>query len=178
MSDTRTSSQRPKSGLRRAAREAAVQFLYFWDIQEGGEPLPDSDFWRLRSGEHDPEETSDPKPPPLPPKAKAFAEALIQGVMCRREGVDETIIRYAKNYELHRIAAVDRNILRLAVYELLHSAEVPPVVAIHEAIEIAKKFGTEDSSRFVNGILDRIRADLTNTSRPPATKANHDSRKS
>lgn len=172
MSETRIGSQRPKKGLRRSAREAAVQFLYFWDIQADEDPLPDADFWRLRAGEYDPEESSDTRPTPLPPKAKAFAETLIQGVISHRERVDETIVRYAKNYELHRIATVDRNILRLAVYEILHNSEVPPVVAINEAIEIAKTFGTEDSGRFVNGILDRIHADLPKRLRPPSPNGN------
>ena len=73
---------------------------------------------------------------------------------------DERISRYTENYELGRLAVVDRNILRLAIYEMLHRPDIPPVVSINEAIEIAKRFGTEESSRFVNGILDRVKLDL------------------
>jgi transcription antitermination protein NusB len=81
--------------------------------------------------------------------------------------IDALIGKFAENYDLHRIAAVDRNILRLGIYEMLHSPDVPPVVTINEAIEIAKKFGSEESSRFVNGILDRVRAELNRPSRDP-----------
>ena len=68
--------------------------------------------------------------------------------------------RHAKNWELHRIAAVDRNILRLAIYEMLHRQDIPPVVSINEAVDIAKKFSTQDSGKFVNGILDNIHKEL------------------
>jgi len=96
---------------------------------------------------------------PIAPKARAFAESLIRGVSSHRDELDELITKFSRNYRLSRLAAVDRNILRLAVYEILHNKEVPPVVAINEAIELAKQYGSEDSGRFVNGLLDRIRAE-------------------
>ena len=74
--------------------------------------------------------------------------------------IDEKIIKYTANYELKRISAVDRNILRMAIYEMLYANDVPPIVAINEAIDIAKKFGTEESGKFVNGVLDRVKLDL------------------
>ena len=98
-------------------------------------------------------------------KTRQFATALIQGVMGNHEAIDERIRKVTANYELHRIAPVDRNILRVAIYEMLFCNDVPPVVSINEAIEIAKRYGAEESGRFVNGILDRVKLDLTRPSR-------------
>ncbi len=81
-------------------------------------------------------------------------------MLANHEAIDERIKRVTANYELHRIAPVDRNILRVAIYEMLYTNEVPPVVCINEAIEIAKRFGSEDSGRFVNGILDRLKEEV------------------
>lgn len=158
--------KKAKAGLRREGREAAIQFLYQIETPGDHSPLPDGDFWRLRTGTPDPEDPSSPPPQPATaPKAKAFAEALVQGVLAHREEIDQCIVQFARNYELQRIAAVDRNILRLAVYEMLHNPKVPLVVAINEAIEIAKKFGSEESGRFVNGILDQIRTHVAQPAR-------------
>ncbi|MEI6871918.1 MAG: transcription antitermination factor NusB, partial [Verrucomicrobiota bacterium] len=88
-----------------------------------------------------------------------------------QDAIDELITRLAKNYRLSRIAAVDRNILRLAVFEIVHTREVPPVVAINEAIELAKQFGSEDSGRFVNGLLDKVRAEFPRPAREAARAA-------
>ena len=74
--------------------------------------------------------------------------------------IDERMRRYAENYEFHRISPVDRNVLRLAIYEMLFRDDIPPVVSINEAIELAKKFGGPESGRFVNGILDRVRKEI------------------
>lgn len=157
---------KPKAGLRREGREAAIQYLFQLDFNKLESPVPDADFWKLRNGTEDPDEINPVPPrPPIPPKARAFAESLIQGFCQHHEEVDDFIVRFAKNYQLSRLAAVDRNILRLAVYEILHNAEVPPVVAINEAIELAKQFGSEDSGRFVNGLLDRVRAEIPRPAR-------------
>ncbi len=161
MSDPRPAAARAKSGLRREGREAAIQFLYQLDSQGPEESVPDADFWRLRAGTVDPEEPdAGGALPPIPPKAKTFAELLVHGTLSHRAEIDGLIVKFARNYELQRIAAVDRNILRLAIYELAFNAEVPPAVIINEAIEIAKKFGSEESGRFVNGVLDRIRKEV------------------
>lgn len=144
-------------GKRRDGREAAVQFLYQSDSNQT--PLEEAlaTFWMLRSG---PDGTS-----PTPEKTRMFAENLIRGVAAERAAIDAKIQSFAQNYQLHRIAAVDRNILRIGIYEMLHCPEVPPVVAINECIEIAKKFGSDDSGRFVNGILDRLRKELPRPAR-------------
>jgi N utilization substance protein B len=147
-------------GKRREGREAAVQFLYQVDLHSGESPLDTDAFWALRSG---------PEPKPPVARTRIFTEQLIAGVTAHLSEVDELITKYAANYQLGRIAAVDRNILRVAIYEMLFSPDVAPVIVINEAIEIAKKFGTEKSGGFVNGILDRIRKDLGSAGRVPAS---------
>ncbi len=141
-------------GARREGREAAIQFLYHRDL--GGDAGAEGveGFWALR---------------PATRKVRDFAMNLAEGVLANQTVVDERIRTAAANYDLHRIAAVDRNILRIAIYEMLFVPEVPPVVSINEAIEIAKRFGAEESGRFVNGVLDRIRAELPRPAREAAT---------
>jgi len=142
-------------GKRRIARELAVQFLYQFDLSGGSleEALPL--FWGTQSevGED----------------GRKFTEELIHGVVERRVAIDERIAKYTDNWDLPRIAAVDRNILRLAMYEMLFRDDIPPVVSINEAVDIAKKFSTRESGAFVNGILDRLKADLTRPSRTAAS---------
>ena len=134
-------------GKRREGREAAVQYLYQLDLNGEAQPGNTDAFWALRSG---------PGKAPVQAKTRVFAETLVKGVTANLEEIDGWIKKYTANYELGRLAAVDRNILRVAIYEMLHALDVAPVVIINEAIEIAKKFGTRESSRFINGILDRI----------------------
>lgn len=88
--------------------------------------------------------------------SQPFVQALVRGVSAHREAIDAAIARHAANWPLHRMAVVDRNILRLSVYELTLGREVPPAVAINEGIELAKRYGTPDSGKFVNGILDAV----------------------
>jgi len=135
-------------GMRRESREITLQFLYQTDIgSKYTEPRAQAlnTFWKMQD---------------FNVQAKKFAEQLICGVLDHQEVVDTKIKAYSKNWDFHRIAVVDRNILRLAVYELLFRDDIPPVVSINEAIELAKKFSTDDSGRFVNGILDRVKLDI------------------
>jgi len=142
-------------GARREGREAAVQYLYHLDLNSGTASAESvNEFWDLR---------------PATKKVRDFGMNLAEGVLAHKEAVDERIRQVASNYDVHRIAAVDRNILRIAIYEMLFCPEVPPVVSINEAIEIAKRFGSEESGRFVNGILDRIKADLSRSPREAHT---------
>ena len=108
---------------------------------------------------------------PTKPRVREFAQPLIDGMNAHLAEIDERIRRYAENYEFRRIAAVDRNVLRLAIYEMLFRDDIPPVVSINEAIELAKKFGGAESGRFVNGILDRVRKELTRPAREAVTKS-------
>jgi transcription antitermination protein NusB len=142
-------------GKRRLARELAVQFLYQFDLSGGSleEALPL--FWQTQP------EVSEP--------GRKFTEELIHGVVEHRELIDEKIGKYTENWNLPRIAAVDRNILRLAIYEMVYRDDIPPIVSINEAVDIAKKFSTRESGAFVNGILDRLRADLTRPARTAAS---------
>ena len=101
---------------------------------------------------------------------REFAEPLFEGTVAHLPEIDERIRRYCENYEFRRISAVDRNILRLAIYEMLYRDDIPPVVSINEAIELAKTYGGADSGRFVNGILDRVRKDLDRPAREAVKK--------
>jgi transcription antitermination factor NusB len=133
-------------GRRRKAREVALQFLYQLDQHGEADPAPhETEFWARH---------------PVDPDTRSFATALVQGTKAHQDEVDRLIAQYTEHWDLDRMAVVDRNILRLAVYELGWHAEVPPRVAINEAIEIAKKFGTRDSGRFINGVLDRVHREL------------------
>lgn len=89
-------------------------------------------------------------------EVREFAGQLVRGTAERAHSIDETIQRFSQNWRLERMARVDRNILRLAVFELLHARDVPPRVVLNEAIELGKRFGTEESGAFINGILDRV----------------------
>jgi len=134
---------------RRKAREVALQFLYQLDLNGDDDPIPhDEEFWARH---------------PLDDDTHAFADALVRGTKSNQAKIDHAISQFAEHWDLERMAVVDRNILRLAVYEILWMADVPPKVAINEAIEIAKKFGTKESSRFINGLLDRIHKELRPT---------------
>jgi len=106
-------------------------------------------------------------PPPTTDEAaiRLFAEPLIRGTLQYREAIDAEIVKHAQNWDLHRMAAVDRNILRLAVYEMLHRDDIPPIVSINEAVDIAKKFSTQDSGKFVNGLLDKVKGELLRPAR-------------
>ncbi|GHT71443.1 N utilization substance protein B [Endomicrobiia bacterium] len=94
------------------------------------------------------------------PKASAYREftlSLFNGVCEKKDAIDTLIRQYAKNWELERMAVVDRNIIRLAIYEIMATPDTPISVIIDEAVEISKKYSTEDSSKFVNGILDKVK---------------------
>ncbi len=146
-------------GKRREGREAAIQFLYQLDLNRETQSALSASFWALRTR---------PGTEATPDKTRVFTEEIVAGVTAHGEEIDERIKKCVANYDLHRIAPVDRNILRLAIYEMLFCPDIPPVVSINEAIELAKKFGGEESGRFVNGILDRICGELTRPSRAPA----------
>lgn len=97
----------------------------------------------------------------LPEKSQNFLEDLVKGTIKNLKEIDQEIIKYSKEWTLERMANTDRNILRMAIYELKFVDDVPPGVTINEAVELAKKYGDEDSGKFVNGILGQIYKDLT-----------------
>ena len=162
-------------GKRREARERAVQFLFQHDLNPP-ENLDEAlgQFWvsqRAAALAEEKGKTTWGEKHELPPLSadevamQQFAEPLIRGAIEHREEADTLIRKYCKNWDLPRIAAVDRNILRLAIFEMLHRDDIPPVVSINEAVDIAKRFSTEDSGRFVNGILDSVKKELMRPAR-------------
>ena len=136
-------------GRRRQAREIALQALYVMDTAGTDQ----TEAFALVNRREDPGDES----------TLDFARSLVSGACAARETLDRNIEAAAQNWSLSRMAAVDRNLLRLAAYELLYTPATPANVVIDEAIEIARKFSTEDSTRFINGILDKIKEE-----RPPA----------
>jgi N utilization substance protein B len=132
-------------GSRRSAREYALQMLY--QAEASGMPMPEIErhFW------DDTETTAE---------IRDFAGRLARGTVAHRATIDPILVESLEHWRLERLAIVDRNILRLAVYEFLHEPGTPPIVVIDEAIEVARKFGGEDSWQFTNGILDAVRKRL------------------
>jgi transcription antitermination factor NusB len=93
---------------------------------------------------------------PQPQEVIDFSKKLVEGALANQKPIEEFLVKYVKNWNISRMAIIDRNILRIACFEMLYLDDVPPKVAINEAIELAKRFGDMDSPRFVNGILDKI----------------------
>jgi N utilization substance protein B len=130
-------------GFRRKARELALQMLFETDFNRDRKTLPTS-FWAENKAL---------------PQVRAFTELLVQGVVRHLSEIDKIIEKYTRHWSPERMAVIDRNILRFSIFELLFLKEIPPKVTMNEAIEIAKKYGNEDSGAFVNGILDHIHQD-------------------
>lgn len=132
-------------GSRRKAREYALQMLYQAEASGAAMEEVAAGFWEDRDE---------------PPEVRDFALRLATGTASSLKEIDALLAENLENWRLERLAIVDRNILRLAVYEFLHETETPPIVVIDEAIEVARRFGGEDSWQFTNGILDAIRKRL------------------
>lgn len=132
-------------GVRRDGREAAVQFLFSKDINNDISLDGYDSFFSLCTAKE---------------RAKVFAKELLVGILQNKESIDEKIEAHVDNFQLNRLSAIDRNVLRLAIFEMMHCEDIPPAVCINEAIEISKRFGTEDSGSFVNGVLDKIKRNL------------------
>jgi len=144
-------------GARSVARERALQALYQLEVQETsvGDAL-DAAF-AAAGGEPG-------APPGKPdPESLRFARQLVEGAHAHREEIDGLIESHSHNWRLDRMGQIDRNVLRLAIFELKYLADVPRKVTINEAVELGKRFGTDSSSAFINGLLDRIAAELGKT---------------
>ncbi|MDE0904148.1 MAG: transcription antitermination factor NusB [Planctomycetota bacterium] len=126
---------------RTRARQVALQFLYQLDLR-GPQQIEELDAF-LRETETDRETV-------------VFARRVVRGVHEHQTEIDQILGEVAKNWQVHRMAVVDRNVLRIGAYELLHASDVPPKVSINEAIELGKRFSTASSGSFVNGILDKV----------------------
>jgi N utilization substance protein B len=138
------------------ARERALQCLYSIEIGRHPEENGASIYWEQFHSEE---------------KTSSYFFRLVHGVGAHREELDAYISRFSEHWRLERMAAIDRAILRLAIFELLHCPEVPPKVAVNEAIELGKRFGSENSGAFINGILDSF----LKTLRPTAAKPSDES---
>ena len=130
-------------GRRRRGREYALQMLFQMDLSGDA---PEGVFVEFWAGQ-----------PDAAVEVRTFAEDLARGAWAFREELDLAITACADNWRLERMAAVDRNVLRLAAFELLHRPDTPAAVVIDEAIEVVRKYGSEQSARFVNGILDGLK---------------------
>jgi N utilization substance protein B len=133
-------------GARRTGRERALQALYQLDMAEGsssGEALASA--WSASSEEGKPD-----------PDAVKFAQELVDGVRAHQAEIDQLIEKHSHNWRLDRMSRIDRNVLRLGVFELKYRPDIPKKVSLNEAVELGKNFGTEESSAFVNGLLDRV----------------------
>ena len=127
---------------RTKSRECALQMLYQIDIRQADTKQVIGEFWDAHEQ--------------LEADVKTYANQLVEGTLERRPAIDERITAHADNWNLTRMAVIDRNILRLGAYELLYLDDVPAKVCINEAIELAKRFGDTESGKFINGVLDAI----------------------
>ncbi len=127
---------------RTLSRESALQILYQLEVGKDDLPSVLNDYWNREE---------------IDKSVREFADTLVAGIRENLAKINEVISKYADNWEIKRMAVVDRNILRLATYELLFVKDIPPKVSINEAIDLAKKYGDSESSKFVNGVLDKIK---------------------
>lgn len=127
---------------RTLAREHALKILYQFDITKRPIETVVESYWQV-------EETKDRE-------IISYANLLAQGVIGAIKDIDHKISDYATNWQIKRMAIIDRNVMRIGLFELQHTTDIPPKVAINEAVELAKKYGDLESSKFVNGILDKI----------------------
>ena len=127
---------------RTQARECALKILYKIEISKDSVEVSIQDLWSRENHEHD---------------IKEFAEAIVQGTCENLVRIDGIISKYTENWEINRMAVIDKNVLRMSIYQILYIKDIPYKVAINEGIDLAKKYGDVDSGKFVNGILDKVR---------------------
>jgi N utilization substance protein B len=134
-------------GARRTARERALQALYQLEMTQGS--TPDAALEAAWNAGSDEEGKPDPE-------ARTFAQELVEGVWSTLADIDALLQEHSHNWRLDRMSRIDRNVLRIAVYELKFRQDIPRKVTLNEAVELGKRFGTEESSAFINGLLDRV----------------------
>jgi transcription antitermination protein NusB len=142
-------------GARTTAREAALQMLFAIEANDAETEQAIGDFWRELPGDAE---------------GRPYADEAVRGVRAALAELDARIVRASKNWRLERMTRVDRNLLRLGAWELVTHADVPRAVVLDEAVELAKRFGTEESGSFVNGVLDRIADDCGRQDEPHVVK--------
>jgi transcription antitermination protein NusB len=144
-----------KMGARHSGREATLQMLFQMEVSGAGVEDAIELFWRSFVADADPE-------------GRAYADQAARGVAATRDELDGHIAQASTHWRIERMARVDRNVLRLGTWELAHRPDVPRAVVLDEAVELAKSFGTDDSSAFVNGVLNRIADALGRKDEPGA----------
>ena len=166
-------------GIRHEAREWALQFLFQSEFNRA-ESIDEGFklFWEHLDQEDTSPAPAEGKAAPAPSetnarearmraKARMFAEELARGVIAHHGDIDPLISKHAENWEIARMGTVDRNAMRIAVFEMLYRDDIPPVVSINEAVDLAKAYSSIESGKFVNGILDRIRKGIDRPARDP-----------
>ncbi len=142
--------QKKKVNGRRETREWIIQFLFQLDFNSTPIDVALQDFWEGKE--------------PID-REKTYAEEIIKGVVQHKDELDDRLSQYAKRWDSERMGAVDRTVMRVALFEMLYREDVPPVVSINEAVHFAKDFSSFQSGRFVNGVLDRIRKEIDRPAR-------------
>lgn len=137
---------------RRQAREWTVQFLFQTEFNPGDLEAALTEFWN-----------DDEKKPSE--RDQKYVNEVVRGVLEKQREIDRTITKYTDNWDVDRLGVLDRTVLRVATYEMLFRSDIPPVVSINEAVEIAKAYISKEAGRFVNGVLDRIQKELDRPSR-------------
>lgn len=141
---------------RHEGRTLAVQFLFQRDINTGDLEEALAQFWVDNE---------------VGKRVREFAESIIRGVELRRDELDRILQSCAEHWDVRRMGGVDRNVMRVALFEMLYRPDIPPAVSINEAVELAKELSSDESGRFVNGILDRARRELKRPAREAAAPA-------
>ena len=161
---TQNNNQTPLIHYKRIGRELTLQYLFQQDlaVEDNGQDI--ELFWLQAEAADDRIDKKTFR------KAKNFALKLIDGVTSKHAELDQKIIDYASGWTIDRMAVVDRNLLRIAIFEMLHLVDVPPIVSIDEAVTIAREFSSEKAANFINGILNHIKNDLDRPARRPLNK--------
>jgi N utilization substance protein B len=145
-------------GARRKARICALQMLFQYDVARPSVEELTGNYWEAFGDD-------------MGNVARDFSDNLARGAIAHLRDIDDLIMRRAENWRIQRMAVVDRNILRLAIYEFLYEPETPKTVVINEALEIARRFSTFEATQFINGILDAIKRDLEGNQSVSATNS-------
>ena len=130
---------------RTQSREFAIQVLYQIDMTHDGYEVALKNFWASHTEQNIEEEV------------QSFTNELVKGIFDNLKAIDESIAQFATNWQLKRMAVVDRNVLRLGCFELIFRKDIPPKVSINEAVELAKKYSGAEAGKFVNGVLDKVK---------------------
>jgi len=144
-------------GKRRKARESTLQILFQLEFNDRGLENIFESFWQEKKASKE---------------IKDYCRWLVEGVVSHKERIDRLIQSVSENWRINRMALVDRNVLRIAVFELLYEENLAPAIVIDEAIEVSKKYSSEESATFVNGILDAVRRRIEKVQRRPKEEKN------